>query len=59
MKLWKSFKKFAIWKNSNKQIRKILEASEIALKRPRLNEQIESKKLLLFRKGVTWEFYNF
>ena len=59
MKLWKSFNKFAIRKNSNKQIRKILEASEIALKRPRLNEQIESKKLLLFRKGVTWEFYNF
>ena len=37
----------------NKGIRKILEASEIALKRPSLNEQIESKKLLLFRNGVT------
>ena len=37
----------------NKRIRKILEASEIALKRPSLNEQIESKKLLLFRNGVT------
>ena len=43
----------------NKRIHKILEASEIALKRPSLNEQIESKKLLLFRNGVTWEFYNF
>ena len=40
-------------------IRKILEASEIALKGPSLNEQIESKKLLLFRNGVTWEFCNF
>ena len=37
----------------NKRIHKILEASEIALKRPSLNEQIESKKLLLFRNGVT------
>ena len=37
----------------NKPIRKILEASEIALKRPSLNEQIESKKLLFFRNGVS------
>ena len=37
----------------NKRIREIPEASEIALKRPSLNEQIESKKLLLFRNGVT------
>ena len=37
----------------NKQICKILKASEIALKRPSLNEQIESKKLLLFCNGVT------
>ena len=37
----------------NKRICKILEASEIALKRPSLNKQIESKKLLLFRNGVT------
>ena len=43
----------------NKQICKILEASEIVLKRPSLNKQIESKKLLLFHKGVTWEFHNF
>ena len=46
------------WKNlfaapENKRICKVLEASEITLKRPRLNEQIESKKLLLFRNGVT------
>ena len=37
----------------NKRIRKILEASEIALKRPSLNKQIEPKKLLLFHNGVT------
>ena len=37
----------------NKQIRKILEASEIMLKRQSLNQQIESKKLLLFRNGFT------
>ena len=37
----------------NKRICKILEASEISLKRPSLNEQIESKKLLLFRNGIT------
>ena len=37
----------------NKRFRKILEASEIALKRQSLNEQIESKKLLLFRNGFT------
>ena len=37
----------------NKRICKILEASEIALKRPSLKEQIESKKLLLFYNGVT------
>ena len=36
----------------NKQIRKILEASEIALKRPILNEQIEFKKGLLFCNNV-------
>ena len=37
----------------NIQIRKILEAFEIVLKRPSLHEQIESKKLFLFRNGVT------
>ena len=37
----------------NKHIRKILEDSEIASKRPSLNEQIQSKKLLLFCNGVT------
>ena len=37
----------------NKRIRKILEASEIALKRPSLNKQIKSKTLLLFCNGVT------
>ena len=36
----------------NKRIRKILEASEIALKRQSLNKQIKSKNLLLFRNGV-------
>ena len=43
----------------NKRIREIPEASEIALKRPSLNEQIECKKLLLFYNGVTWECYSF
>ena len=37
----------------NKRIRKILEASEIALKRPSLNKLTESKKLLLICNGVT------
>ena len=37
----------------SKRFRKILETSEIALKRLSLNEQIGSKKLLLFRNGVT------
>ena len=37
----------------NKRIRKTLEASEIVLKRPRFNEQIEFKKPLLFRNAVT------
>ena len=40
----------------NKQIRKILETSEITLKRPSLNKKIESKKILLFCNGVTREF---
>ena len=37
----------------NKRIREIPEASEIALKRPSLKEQIESKKLLLLYNGFT------
>ena len=37
----------------NKRYRKILEASEIALKKPSLKEQTESIKLLLFCYGVT------
>ena len=37
----------------NVRIRKNLEASEVALKRPALNNQIDSKKLTLFRHGVT------
>ena len=36
----------------NKGICKILDASEITLKRPSLSKQIESKKLLLFRSVV-------
>ena len=36
----------------NDHIRKILEASFIALSRLPLNEQINSKKLLLFRNGI-------
>ena len=38
---------------TNIRCRKNLEASLIALKKPSLNEQIDSKKLNLFRNGVT------
>ena len=37
----------------NNRKRKILEAFFIAVKRPTLNEQKDSKKLTLFRNGVT------
>ena len=36
-----------------RRIRQNMEASIIALKRPSLNERAETKKLLLFRNGVT------
>ena len=39
--------------SSIRRIRQNVEASMIALKRPSLNERAESKKLLLFRNGVT------
>ena len=37
----------------NDGVRKNLEASFITLSRPSSNEQIDAKKLLLFRNGVT------
>ena len=37
----------------NDRVTKNLEASFIALSRPYLNEQIDAKKALLFRNGVT------
>ena len=37
----------------NDHARKNLEVPFIALSRPSLNEQINAKKLLLFRNGVT------
>ena len=37
----------------NKVTRRNLEAFLIALKRPALNEQVNSNKLVLFRNGVT------
>jgi len=37
----------------NTRVRKNLEASLVALHRPSLNNQVETKKLLLFRYGVT------
>ena len=37
----------------NTRIRKNLEAALIALKRPTLNDQLDSKRLILFRNGVT------
>ena len=39
--------------SSIRHIRQNMEASIIALKQPSLNERVESKKLLLFRNGVT------
>ena len=43
----------------NDRVRKNLKVSFIALSRPSLNEQTDSKKLLLFRNGVTSQFYSF
>ena len=37
----------------NWRARKNLEASFIALKKPKLNDQLDSSKLLLFKNGVT------
>ena len=39
--------------SQNSRVRKNLEASVIALKKPDLNNQVDSKKLTLFRYGVT------
>ena len=49
----KFFWKILFTAPENKRICKILEVSEIALKRPSLNKQTKSKKLLLFCKSVT------
>ena len=38
---------------SSNRIRKNLEAGLIALKRPSLNEQLDSSVLTLFRNGIT------
>ena len=43
----------------NDCVRKNLEVSFIALSRPLPNEQIDSKKLLLFQNCVTWQFHSF
>ena len=40
-------------------VRKNLEVSFITLSRPSLNETVGSVKLLLFWKGITWQFYSF
>jgi len=37
----------------NTRMRKNLEAAIIALKRPFLNDQLDSNQLILFRNGVT------
>ena len=42
--------------SQNGRIRKNLEASVIALQKPDLNNQVDSKKLTLFRYGVTYIF---
>ena len=39
--------------SQNTRIRKNLEASIVAYLKPKLNNQLESKKLVLFRHGVT------
>ena len=39
--------------SKNTRMRKNLEASMVALRKPNLNNQVESKKLTLFRYGVT------
>ena len=39
--------------SQNERIRRNLEASVIALQKPDLNNQVDSKKLTLFRYGVT------
>ena len=39
--------------SSNTRERKNLEASTIAIQRPSLNNQIETKVLILFRNGIT------
>ena len=39
--------------STNNRERKNLEASQIALKRPSLNNKLETKLLHLFRNGVT------
>ena len=36
-----------------------MEASIIELKRPWFNKQFESKKLILFQNGVTYQFMSF
>ena len=38
---------------TNAKLRKILESSMIALKQPRINEQLDFDQLILFRNGVT------
>ena len=42
--------------SKNARVRRNLEASVVALKMPDLNNQVDSKKLTLFRYGVTQNF---
>ena len=41
--------------HKNAHRRKLLEAMIIRLHKPSLNEQLETKSLILFRNGVTWD----
>ena len=41
------------------RVRKNLDTSFVALSRPSVNEQIDSKKLIIFLNGVKWQFYSF
>ena len=42
----------------NYWMQKNLEASFIAIMGQTLNNELDTKKLYLFRNGVTWEFFN-
>ena len=52
-------RKVLISASINDCVRKNIEASFLAVSRQSLNEQIDSKILLLFQNGATWQIYSF